>query len=328
MDSRTQRFIPQRNNRAMNSALGAETVTGRSTLDLFCGAGGLAMGFAQSGYQVTGVDYLEIVPKIFRLNSLGEARQVNLYSRSVNGGYDLVMGGPPCRPWSPINVIRRRNAHHNFRLLARFVSHVVLNRPRAFLLENVPPARSDVMRVAGGLVRYGYDLAHRVVQYSDYGAPTSRRRLILFGARRSDASGFFEELDRHRRPAATVRDAIGDLKQAEWGSIPDHVYPNFQTIENYMDHYETGKYGWYRLSWDRPAPSFGNVVKTYTLHPSSWDNAPPRVISIREALSLMGFHRSYTFPPGMGMGRRYQMVADTVSPVFARAAARAVDQVL
>jgi DNA (cytosine-5)-methyltransferase 1 len=303
-------------------------VTGRTALDLFCGAGGLASGFAQSGFKVTGVDNLEVVPEIFKLNGLGLARQVNLHSQTVNGGYDLVVGGPPCRPWSVVNVVRRGNEHRSYRLLSRFATHVLVNHPKAFLMENVPPARPDVERVASRLRDEGYDLALKVVQYSDYGAPTSRRRLILFGSRRSDAQGFFEELDRHRRPAKTVRDAIGYLADAGWGSAPDHVYPNFQTIENYMDYYETGKYGWYRLSWEKPAPSFGNVVKTYTLHPSSWEAAPPRVISIREALCLMGFDQSFAFPEGMGMGRRYQMVADTVSPVFAHAAAKAVDQVL
>ena len=35
----------------------------------------------------------------------------------------------------------------------------------------------------------------------------------------------------------------------------------------------------------------------------------------------MGFDRGFHFPKGMGMGIRYQMVADAVSPVFAYAAA-------
>ena len=297
-------------------------------MDLFCGAGGLSSGFAIAGFDVTGVDKLQAAPEIFRLNHLGSARTKNLWSSSVNGGYDVVMGGPPCRPWSVVNVTLRRREHDSFRFLARFASHVLLNTPKVFLMENVPPAKPDVLRAAKRLEAKGYSVDARSVVYSDFGAPTSRRRLVLFGTKRSDASGFFEELDRFKKEATTVRTAIGDLADVGWGAVPDHVYPNFQTIEKYIEYYETGKYGWYRLAWDRPAPSFGNVTKTYTLHPSSWEDAPPRVVSIREALSLMGFERDFVFPEGLGMGRRYQMVADTVSPIFAQAAAKAVDKML
>ena len=59
------------------------------------------------------------------------------------------------------------------------------------------------------------------------------------------------------------------------GEIQDHDYPNFRTIEKYRKYYETGKYGWYKLEWEKPAPSFGNVTKTYILHPSSWNNGTP-----------------------------------------------------
>lgn len=303
-------------------------MSGRRVLDLFCGAGGLTSGFAKSGFDVTGVDHLDVVSDIFSANQFGVGRVKNLYRSSVNGGYDLVLGGPPCRPWSVVNTTRRRHKHGSFRFLARFASHVLLNHPRAFLMENVPPARPDVLRVAKRLTSRGYDVEARVVRYSDFGAPSSRRRLILHGSRKSDAKSFFEELDRFKTAPTTVRAAIGHLSGVEYGAVADHVYPGFQTIENYMDYYETGKYGWYRLAWDKPAPSFGNVVKTYTLHPSSWEGAPPRVISVREALLLMGFDRGFVFPSGMGVGRRYQMVADSVSPTFSLAAARAIEKTL
>lgn len=278
---------------------------------------------------MTGVDRLPVVSDIFTLNGLGTAGVSNLYNQTHNGGYDVVTGGPPCKPWSVVNVTRRGDQQYgNFTLLARFVTHVLRNRPNLFLMENVPPARKDAERLSARLEKRGYSVEAQVVRYSDFGAATSRQRLILFGSRRGDATSFFEELSRYKRPPRTVRDAIGHLARVQYGEVPDHVYPDFQTIENYIDYYETGKFGWALLNWDRPAPSFGNVVKTYTLHPSSWKSAPPRVISVREALCLMGFPEKYAFPPGMGMGRRYQMVADSVSPVFSFAAARAIEKVM
>jgi site-specific DNA-cytosine methylase len=69
-------------------------------------------------------------------------------------------------------------------------------------------------------------------------------------------------------------------------------------------------------------------MKTYTLHPSSWNGAPPRVISIREALLIMGFDREFSFPEKMSMDSRYQMVADSVSPVFSYASARTIKEML
>src|SRR5579862_7052550 len=140
---------------------------------------------------------------------------------------------------------------------------------------------------------------------------------MLYGTSSGSTDEFFTRLEQFKAPETTVRQAIGYLNDIERGNETDHDYPDFQTIESYMDRYESGQFGWYRLAWDRVAPSFGNVMKTYTLHPSSWECRPPRVVSIKEALLLMGFGRSFSFPPGMGVALRYQMVADSVSPVFA-----------
>ena len=308
-------------------------MTERKVLDLFCGAGGLAIGFKESGFDVRGVDRLPVVKEIFERNGLGEVHVMDLHWKTENGGADVVVGGPPCRPWSTLNLTRRRDEHANYRLMARYMSHVLQNHPKVFLMENVPPARSNATRVLDEiglrLKRKGYATQAGIVRYSDYGAATSRSRLMVFGTRTGDPSAFFEELEaHHRREPATVREAIWDLRHTDNGAVPDHQWPHLNTIEKYRERYRTGQFGWYRLKWDDPAPSFGNVMKTYTLHPSSWRGHLARVISIREALSLMGFPEDYSFPPGMGMGLRYQMVVDSVSPVFSKAAAEVIESLL
>lgn len=311
-------------------------MTEGKVLDLFCGAGGFAIGFKNAGFDVTGVDKLPIVEHIFKRNGLGEVRVRDLHWKTENGGADVVVGGPPCRPWSTLNLTRRRDRHANYRLMARFMSHVLENRPKVFLMENVPPAKCNVVRVldkiGARLQRKGYETRAKVVKYSDYGAATSRSRLMVFGTRTGDPSVFFEELETYyKREPTTVRDAIWNLRHADSSDFPDHQWPKLNTISKYKDRYRTGQFGWYRLKWDDPAPSFGNVMKTYTLHPSSWRGSPPRdprVISIREALSLMGFPEDYSFPPGMAMCLRYQMVVDSVSPVFSKVVAEVIKSLI
>jgi DNA (cytosine-5)-methyltransferase 1 len=246
----------------------------------------------------------------------------NLSKEIVNGGYDAVIGGPPCKPWSSINTTRRASQHPDFSLLSRFFLHVKKNRPEVFLLENVPPAKPFAERRTNRLKSIGYHSASRLIRYSDFGAPTSRHRMIVFGTRHGDPDDFFEALDKKRKSPQTVRDAIGSLANASEGSVRDHEYPKLRTLHKYRRYYETGKFGWYILDWDQPAPSFGNVVKTYTMHPSGWQGHPPRVISVKEALLLMGFEDKFHFPAGLGLSERYQMVVDSVSPVFSAALAK------
>ncbi len=290
-------------------------------LDLFCGAGGFSSGFTARRFNVTAVDVNPTVAKVYEENHLGKVLLRDLSSEIVNGGYNVVIGGPPCRPWSSINTTRRAAQHPDFSLLSRYFLHVKKNRPSVFLLENVPPARPFADRRAARLKTLGYRFESRLIRYSDFGAPTSRHRLIMFGTRHGDPSDFFDLLETKRRPARTVRDAIGRLANTPEGEVPDHVYPKLKTLRKYRKYYKTGKFGWYILDWDLPAPSFGNVVKTYTMHPSGWRGTPPRVISIKEALLLMGFDNAFRFPDGMGLSKRYQMVVDSVSPVFSAAVA-------
>jgi DNA (cytosine-5)-methyltransferase 1 len=303
-------------------------------LDLFAGLGGLSIGFCQAGFSITGVDIDPSVAEIFSLNGTGKVVVADLATETVFEDVPVLIGGPPCRPWSSINVSRRGDKHGDAPLLDRFFVHVLEIRPEFVLMENVPLLAWDrrYLQWLRRLRRNGYSLSSTVVCYAEYGAPTSRRRLITVATRRrsvGSARVFFKKLEAWRRPASCVREAIFWLRNTPKGGYPDHVWPDFRTIARYSDYYQSGKFGWTRLDYSKPAPSFGNIMKTYILHPEAGQNGPPlRVISIREALCVMGFSRWFRFPEGMSLRKRYQMVADTVSPVFAVACAQVVRELL
>jgi DNA (cytosine-5)-methyltransferase 1 len=138
----------------------------------------------------------------------------------------------------------------------------------------------------------------------------------------------FERLEQARAAGRTVREAIGRFARLPEGAFPDHEWAHVKTIDRYADKYASGQYGWYRLAWDEPAPSFGHVAKTYTLHPGIDDHTPPRVLSVREVLAILGFDDSFIFPDSVPRTTKYRMAADAVSPQFSRALARAIKEAL
>jgi DNA (cytosine-5)-methyltransferase 1 len=300
-------------------------------LDLFCGAGGLAHGFSRIGSEITGVDNSEIAGKTFELNIKGEFLEANLSKEFIkDGGYDIIIGGPPCKPWSAVNVTRRGRKHADYHLLSKFFEHIEYHSPKIFILENVPPITHTpiLQKHVKKLIKRGFSIAGKTVRYSDYGAPTGRHRLILVGVANGDGETFFGRLSKYRKPPTTVEHAIWELRNKEKGWIRDHTWPELRTINKYKKYYETKKFGWYILKWNEPAPSFGNVLKTYILHPDSFNDKPARVISPKEGLLIMGFDKSFHFPRDAGLGARYQMIADSVSPVFSYAVARVAKKML
>jgi len=200
-------------------------------------------------------------------------------------------------------------------------------------MENVIPVKNDGSYSwwTKSLQRQGYSVDAQVVKYSDFGAATSRHRLLTVGVRGCEggAGVFLRLLGERTKAAMTVREAIEWLRDIPWKNVPDHQWGRHNTLHRYRKYYKTGKYGWYRLDYDTTAPSFGNVLKTYTLHPEAWVNGfSPRVVSVREVLSIMGFPKSFSFPPRAPLTKRYQAAADAVSPAFSLACAGAARDLL
>ncbi|MHB8360033.1 MAG: DNA cytosine methyltransferase, partial [Thermoplasmataceae archaeon] len=265
-------------------------------LDLFSGIGGLSHGFSNNGFNVTGVDRSERTGLVYQIFASPNFIHADLGYELISGEYDVVVGGPPCRPWSPVNLYRRSEVHRDYRLVERFVKHVENIRPRVFIMENVPALRSDkgfgiqMDRIS----KLGYSVETTFVKYSDYGAPTSRKRLIAVGLLDGPADQFVDGLKKFTKPPKLLKDTIGEYRYNEMGNPEDHVWPNLKTISKYAEKYRTGKYGWRILDWNSPAPSFGNVMKTYILPPDSDPMSPDaRVVSVLEVSRIMGFNHGF-----------------------------------
>ena len=118
------------------------------SLELFAGAGGLAMGVAQAGFEHLGiVEYDQWCCETINQNRLRGARPIadwpavcpadirDVRFDRLPTDIDLVSGGPPCQPFSLGGKHRGHADDRN--LFPDFVRAVRVLRPRAVIVENV-----------------------------------------------------------------------------------------------------------------------------------------------------------------------------------------------
>jgi DNA (cytosine-5)-methyltransferase 1 len=148
----------------------------------------------------------------------------------VKGEAELVVGGPPCTPFSKSGFWleeKRSSSDPNASLLDEYARIVTEAQPRAFVLENVQGLtyathRAQLNRVLEQLTRAGYRPTYRVLMAADYGDPQLRRRVFVVGRRDGNAfrfpepthSGWSEHtrtFDPTKKPYVTAGSAIGPL---------------------------------------------------------------------------------------------------------------------
>lgn len=169
-------------------------------LDLFCGAGGFALGASWAGFQsVLGIDFFEPAMKTWQANHpnsigcLGDIKKINpdyikklLSDKGVDHIY-LITGGVPCQGFSIANRKHNDNDERNF-LFLEYMKFVKVFMPDYIILENV----SGMRRTAGGqferdikeyMEKLGYVTTVKLVNAADYGVPQLRQRLLFVGVR-------------------------------------------------------------------------------------------------------------------------------------------------
>jgi hypothetical protein len=117
-------------------------------LDLFCGAGGAAMGYAQAGFdEIVGVD---IAPQPNYPFTFVQ-KDVRTLTEKDLAGFDLYHASPPCQPFSTMT----RN-HDRYDDLVETTRNILWGKP--YVIENVPgaPLEGWVIELCGSM--FGLDV--------------------------------------------------------------------------------------------------------------------------------------------------------------------------
>lgn len=190
-------------------------------IDLFCGCGGLSLGFEKAGFNILlGIDAWEDAIATFNYNhknskglcaDLSTLNPKDIVSQLDGKSVDVIIGGPPCQGFSVAG--KRIVDDERNKLYKNFVRFVEFFKPKAFMMENVP----NILSIGGGIVRdaivkdfsdLGYKVVYKILTASDYGVPQNRRRTFFVGFMNGNEFTFPLPTVKQK---VTSKEAISDL---------------------------------------------------------------------------------------------------------------------
>lgn len=229
-------------------------------VDLFCGAGGIGLGFERAGWTpILGVDLNQHVSLTHQNKNSStpymqgdlseELTRSNVIKALKGKELAVIVGGPPCQGFSIFGNRRfvRTRGHSPYEdqrnnLVFAFVAMVEALKPRWFVMENVP----GLANLGGGKILQvllskfkaaGYgQIDIRVLNAADYGVPQLRKRLLIIG----NSTGhiipwpkrkFFAKPEEWQKPYRTVGEVISDLATtASFEKFTCHVPMNHKPL--------------------------------------------------------------------------------------------------
>lgn len=294
------------NERRGGSPRGA-TDTKPTFIDLFCGIGGMRLGFEAAGARcVFSSDWDKYAQKTYEAN-FGEVPAGDIHEVRTTDvpNHDILTGGFPCQPFS-ISGVSKKNSlgrAHGFQdktqgTLFFEVARILRDRrPEAFLLENVKNLLSHdhgrtFQVIHETLARdLGYDVHFKVIDARAY-VPQHRERIFIVGFRTPRAFSWPEP----RRVERTIADILEPDPDEKY-TLSTHLWRYLQDYAK--KHREAGNGFGYGL-----VPEDG-VARTLSaryykdgseiLIPRG-PRARPRRLTPRECARLMGFPDAFVIP--------------------------------
>jgi DNA (cytosine-5)-methyltransferase 1 len=345
-------------------------MTRLKSISLFTGAGGLDLGFEAAGFDTA------VAVEIDRrcVETLRANREWPVIERDIEhvptsellakagleaGEADVLIGGPPCQPFSKSGFWATGEAKRLDDPRATTIDHYLRileeTRPRSFLLENVEglgfrgkDEGLERIRFAVEAIneRHGtrYSTSVAVLNAADYGVPQQRRRLFVIGSR--DGTTFRFPEPTHIDPAIMAAGDNRDQWRTAWDALHDlpapkdsalsikgkwaGLLPSIPEGQNYLHHTDRGEgeplFGWRRRYWSfllklsKDRPSWTLQAQPGpATGPFHWQN---RRLSMREMARLQSFPDDYRIIGSIGDAQR--QLGNAVPALLAEVLGRAI----
>jgi len=329
------------------------------SIELFAGAGGLALGLEKAGFDAVLLNEVDkYACATLRHNRPhwnvieGGIEQVDF--TSYNGNIDFISGGFPCQAFSYAGYKRGFDDVRGtlFFEFARAIKEV---QPKVFLAENVRGLLNHddgktLATIKSVIAELGYTLlASDVLKAVNYRVPQKRERLFLVGIRNDLAHKAVFELPKPYGRVMNLSDALksGDLYDCDvpesegqvyppkkksvldlvpaggcWRDLPEAIQRDYMKKSYFLGGGKTGMAR--RLAWNEPSLTLTcspSQNQTERCHPDE-----TRPLTVREYARIQTFPDSWQF---MGsMSAQYKQIGNAVPVNLAHAIGNSVIEML
>ena len=309
-------------NKLLNVCQNKETFT---NVELFAGAGGLALGLEEAGFEnLLSNDFDKDSCDTLKLNrpnwnvvcdsveNLAEKDLLKMLNIK-KGELDLLSGGYPCQSFSyagkrlGLNDVRGTMFYYYAKILKQL-------KPKIFLAENVKGLVSHdggktLQTMINVFEEIGYRVQYRVLNAWDYGVAEKRERVVIIGIRNDIQVDYEYPTPHDYKPV--LRDVLKNVPKSEGATYPQSKKEVFDLVplggcwrdlpQDIARSYMKGSYNLgggktgmaRRISWDEPSLTIlcsPCMKQTDRCHPDE-----TRPFTVRESARIQSFPDTWQF---------------------------------
>lgn len=261
-----------------------------AVIDLFCGCGGLSLGFEKAGFQIAAAfDIWEKAVKVYNQNfsHRAEVKDISILTSEELRTFqpEVIIGGPPCQDYSSAGQRDETKGRADLTLV--YAKLVCETQVKWFVMENVDRIqKSETLPKAIETFRNaGYGLTQVVLDASKCGTPQKRKRFFLIGEYNGKDNKLEENLlGMQAKKSMTIRDYLGD----EFGTDFYYRHPRSYARRGIF-------------SIDEPSPTVRGVNRPipagYQIHPgdATEDITKVRSLTTQERARIQTFPSDFVF---------------------------------
>ena len=193
-------------------------------VDLFCGCGGLSLGFQNAGFKIVAAyDKWQAALSVYQKNFEHECKMLDLSNikdsvAEIESKHpDMIIGGPPCQDFSSAGKRDEDNGRGD--LTVNYAQIINRIRPKWFVMENVERITKTKKLIDAKKIfkEAGYGLSWQVLDASKCGVPQKRKRFFMIGKQHEQDDFMVPFLQSGlSKTSMTLREYFGDSLGVEY----------------------------------------------------------------------------------------------------------------